>query len=407
MLEQRRSGIGDLSPGLGAPFCFWGIVMTLKLGFLALLDAAPLLVAKERGFFAEQGLDVELHRQSSWATLRDKLVVGALDGAQMLAPMVLASTLGLGGLKEPLVAALALNLGGNSITLSGALARRMQETGSLAAAILGQGSKPTFGIVHPFSSHNYEMRLWLAAAGIEAERDVTLTVVPPAQMLSNLSAGLIDGYCVGEPWGHLAARSGLGRVAITSREIWAGRFEKVYAVRQDWADRHPDTHRAILRSLLLAARWCDLPENRAELAELLSRPSHVNAPLPLLRVLLESEDRPIFHQHAANFPWRSQGLWYLAQMRRWGQLDAPVDGFRLVDQVFRADLARLAFLDLGLPVPLVDSKIEGAHDAPWILDAASAPIAMRADRFFDRTIFDPAVPSAGASLTHSQTGAPA
>ena len=379
--------------------------MSLKLGFLALLDAAPLLVAKERGFFAEQGLDVELQRQSSWAALRDKLAVGALDGAQMLAPMVLASTLGLGGLKEPLVAALALNLGGNSITLSGTLAARLKETGSLAAAI--EGRPVTFGIVHPFSSHHYEMRLWLAAAGIDAERDVTLTVVPPAQMLSNLSAGVIDGYCVGEPWGHLAARSGLGQVVITSREIWAGRIEKVYAVRQDWADRNPDTHRAVLRALLLAARWCDQPENRAELAELLSRPGHVNAPLPLLRVLLEGEDRPVFHQHAANFPWRSQALWYLAQMRRWGQIEAPVDGFRLVDQVFRADLARLAFLDLGLPVPLVDSKIEGAHDAPWILDAASAPIAMAADRFFDQTVFDPAAIDAGASLPHSQTGAPA
>ena len=236
---------------------------------------------------------------------------------------------------------------------------------------------------------------------------MTLTVVPPAQMLSNLSAGLIDGYCAGEPWGHLAERSGLGRVAITSREIWAGRFEKVHAVRQDWADRNSDTHRALLRALLLAARWCDQPENRAELAELLSRPGHVNAPLPLLRVLLDSEDRPTFHRHAANFPWRSQGLWYLEQMRRWGQLEAPVDGLRLIDQVFRADLARLAFLDLGLPVPLIDSKVEGAHDAPWILEAASAPIAMPADRFFDGTLFDPAANDAGSLQPQSQTGAPA
>ena len=379
--------------------------MTLKLGFLALLDAAPLLVAKERGFFAEQGLDVELQRQSSWAGLRDKLAVGALDGAQMLAPMVLASTLGLGGLKEPMVAALALNLGGNSITLSGTLAALLKETGSFAAAV--RKRPVTLGITHPFSSHHYELRLWLAAAGIDAERDVTLTVVPPAQMLSNLSAGLIDGYCAGEPWGRLAARSGLGQVVITSREIWAARIEKVYAVRQDWADRHPDTHRAVLRALLLAARWADQPENRAELAELLSRPGHVNAPLPLLRVLLESDDRPIFHRHAANFPWRSQGLWYLEQMRRWDQLDAPVDGMRLIDQVFRADLARLAFLDLGLPVPLIDSKVEGAHDAPWTLEAASAPIEMPADRFFDATIFDPAATDAGVPLPQSQTGAPA
>jgi nitrate/nitrite transport system substrate-binding protein len=370
--------------------------MVLKLGFLALLDAAPLLVAKERGFFAEQGLEVDLARQSSWAGLRDKLTVGALDGAQMLAPMVLASTLGLGAVQEPLVSALALNLGGNSITLSGALAARRQETGSLAAAIRAIRTPVTFGIVHPFSSHHYEMRLWLTAAGIDSERDVQLAVVPPAQMLSNLSAGLIDGYCVGEPWGHLAARSGLGQVAITSREIWAGRLEKMFAVRQDWADRHPDTHRALLRALLLAARWCDQPENRAELAELLSRPGHVNAPLPLLRVLLESEDRPIFFLHAANFPWRSQGLWYLGQMRRWGQLPDGVDERRLVDRVFRADLARLALLDLGLPVPLIDSKIEGAHAAPWTLTAASAPIAMNADRFFDGSVFDPAAKDAGS-----------
>jgi nitrate/nitrite transport system substrate-binding protein len=381
--------------------------MTLKLGFLALLDAAPLLVAKERGFFAEQGLEVALERQSSWASLRDKLAVGALDGAQMPAPMVLASTLGLGALKEPMVAALALNLGGNSIALSTALAARLAETGSLAAAIKGNPDPVTFGIVHPFSAHHYEMRLWLAAAGLDADRDVTLTVVPPAQMLSNLSAGLIDGYCAGEPWGSLAAHSGLGQVAMTSREIWAGRFEKIFAVRQYWADRNCATHRALLRALLLAARWCDQPENRGELAELLSRPAYVNAPQPLLRALLESENRPVFHQHAANFPWRSQGLWYLEQMRRWGQLTVPVDAFRLVDQVFRADLARLAFLDLGLPVPLVDGKIEGAHAAPWSLKTTSTPIAMPADRFFDGTLFDPAATDAGSPQPQSQIGAPA
>lgn len=311
--------------------------MVLKLGFLALLDAAPLLVAKERGFFAEQGLEVELLRQSSWAALRDKLAVGALDGAQMLAPMVLASTLGLTGLKEPLVTALALNLGGNSITLSGELATRLQKTGSLAEAL--KGRRVTFGIVHPFSSHHYEIRLWLAAAGLDAERDVSLTVVPPAQMLSNLSAGLIDGYCVGEPWGHLAARSGLGQVVATSREICPGRVEKVFAVRQHWADRHPDIHQALLRALSQAAHWCDKPENRAELAELLSRPCYVNAPLPLLRVLLESEDRPVFQAHTAGFSWRSQGLWYLDQMRRWGQLPEEIDEMGLVDQVFRLPIA--------------------------------------------------------------------
>jgi len=329
--------------------------MTLKLGFLALLDAAPLLVAKERGFFAEQGLDVDLQRQSSWAGLRDKLAVGALDGAQMLAPMALASTLGLGGLQEPMVAALALNLGGNSITLSSALAARIRENG-LPAALKGR----TFGIVHPFSAHHYEMRLWLATTGLDAERDVTLAVVPPAQMLANLSAGLIDGYCAGEPWGRLAVQGGLGQVVATSRQICAGRIEKMFAVRQHWADSHAGTHQALLRALLQAARWCDRQENRAELAELLSRPCYVNAPRSLLREILDSEDRPVFHEQAANFPWRSQGLWYLDQMRRAGQL--PEGGEVVVDQVFRADIARLAFLDLGLPAPSLPLEIDSPSD---------------------------------------------
>jgi len=279
--------------------------MTLKLGFLALLDAAPLLVAKERGFFAEQGLEVELLRQSSWAALRDKLAVGALDGAQMLAPMVLASTLGLGGLKEPLVTDIALNIGGNSITLAGSP---------------DKGRTLRFGIVHPFSSHHYEMRLWLAEAGLEAE----LVVVPPAQMLSHLSAGSIDGYCAGEPWGHLAARNGLGRVVATSRQINPGRIEKVFAVRQQWAVLNADTHDALVKALRQAAIWCDRPGNRAELAELLSRPCHVNAPQPLLRVLLESEDRPIFDTRSAGFSWREQSQWFLGQMRRWGQLPEEI-----------------------------------------------------------------------------------
>jgi nitrate/nitrite transport system substrate-binding protein len=280
--------------------------MTLKLGFLALLDAAPLLVAKERGFFAEQGLEVELLRQSSWAALRDKLAAGSLDGAQMLAPMVLASKLGLGGFGEPLVTELALNIGGNSIALGGAAVK----------------DRPlTFGIVHPFSAHHYEMRLWLESAGLEAK----LMVVPPAQMLSHLSAGLIDGYCAGEPWGHLAARNGLGRVVATSRQICPGRIEKVFAVRQQWAVLNAGTHDALIRALECAGRWCDQPENRAELAELLSRPCYVNAPRPLLRVLLESEDRPVFTTRTPDFSWRDQSQWYLDQMRRWGQLPEEIE----------------------------------------------------------------------------------
>lgn len=374
----------------------------LKIGFVALVDAAPLLVAEARGFFAEQGLSVELARQASWASLRDRLAVGALDAAQMLAPMPLAATLGLGGLSEPMVAAMALNIGGNAITLAASLmaklhaldpeaaASRPLPAGLLARALrMDHGKKPVFAVVHPFSSHHYELRLWLESGGMAIDRDIHLTVVPPAQMLSNLSAGLIDGYCVGEPWNQLAASAGLGMVALTSRDLWAGRVEKILGVRQSWADLNPETHRALLRALLRAAEWADQPDHRGDLAELLSRPGHVNAPRALLRQILDAPNRPIFFRQAAFFPWRSQACWYLAQMRRARQIGGVIDAPRIIDQVFRCDLTRLACLDLGLPVPLIDSKIEGAHDADWSLTQATQPIAMGADRFFDGRLFDP------------------
>jgi len=299
------------------------------------LDAAPLLVAHERGFFAEQGLSVELQRQPSWAAVRDKVSVGALDGAQMPAPMILASNLGLGGLAEPLVTGIALNLGGNAITLSN----------RLAEAEPASWGKPTFAIVHAFSAHHYELRIWLTGLGLDPDRDVRLVIVPPAQMLSNLSAGVIDGYCVGEPWNSLAATAGLGKVAVTSREILAGRMEKVFGVRRFWADRYPETHQALLRALLLAGEWCDEEDNRGELAELLARPGHVNAPAGLLRGLLGGANAPIFHRDGANIPSHSQAHWYLEQMKKAGQLTTPLDAARLVEQLFRCDLAKQATPD--------------------------------------------------------------
>ena len=382
----------------------------LTLGFVPLADAAPLLVAKERGFFADHELEVTLSREASWASIRDKLAVGVLDAAHLLAPMPLAATLGLGNLKEPIVTAMALNLGGNAITVSAALFDRMaaadpaamgkrpRTAGGLRAVIAADraaGRPPlTFAVVYPFSAHNYELRAWLAAAGIDPDRDIRLAVVPPPQMVSNLSAGAIDGYCVGEPWNGVAARLGLGRVLITSGELWAGRMEKVLGVRQAWADRYPDTHKALLKALLQAAKWADEPANRDELAEILARPGHVNAPVELLRKLLRIDGPLLFHRHAANFPWRSQGLWYLAQMRRWGQLQGGVEPLRTVEQVFRSDIYRLAALELGMAVPLVDRKVEGAHARPWVLGEATQPIAMGADAFFDGSRFDPNGPPA-------------
>jgi ABC-type nitrate/sulfonate/bicarbonate transport system substrate-binding protein len=383
----------------------------LKLGIVPLIDSAPLVVAKERGFFAEMGLDVELSREASWASIRDKVAVGALDGAQMLAPMPLAMSLGLSPLRVPMAVGMALNLGGNTITIGNALWERMEaaDPESMSArpvsaralkrvieADKALGKPPmTFATVYPYSPHAAELRLWMEAAGIDTQRDVSLTVVPPPQMIAFLSAGNIVGYCVGEPWGSLAARMNLGRIAATSRDIFAGRLEKVFAVTQGWAESFPETHLAVMQALIGAAQWCD--GNRAELAGLLAQPHYVNAPLDSLQAPLLGEnglpcDLVVFHDHAANFPWRSQAMWYLEMMKRWDMAPAALDSRAAAEEVFRPDLYRVAALALGRAVPLTDYKTEGGRPAPWILAKATAPMEMGPDLMLGGQTFDPFAP---------------
>jgi nitrate/nitrite transport system substrate-binding protein len=365
-----------------------------RIGFIPLVDAAPLIVAKERGYFAEAGVEVELAREASWASLRDKVAVGALDGAHMLAPMPLAMATGASPLKVPMVAAVALNLGGNTITLANRLWDRLGEVpdGPLSAARLRPLLPLTFATVYPFSSHSYELRAWLAAGGIDPDRDVRLVVVPPPQMVAHLSAGTIDGFCVGEPWGTIAARQGLGRVALTSRDLFAGRLEKVLGVTRAWAGSNPDTHLAIIEAVIAASRWCDA--NRCETAEILSQPQYLNAPFDAVIASLLGEnglpkDLIQFHRWAANFPWRSHAVWYLRQMVRWGQLPAATDLRAAAEDVFRPDIYRLAALRLGLDVPLVDYKDEGRHAAEWRLLRATRPITLGPDLMLDGAAFDP------------------
>lgn len=377
----------------------------LKLGIVALTDSAPVVVARERGFFAEQGLEVEISREPSWANIRDKVAVGALDGAQMLATMPMSMTLGLAAIKEPVVAPMALNLGGNTITVGNTLWERMAATGLTAAnhalkaviaADKAEGREPmTFAMVYPFSPHHYELRYWMAAAGIDPDRDVRLVVVPPPQMVAHLSAGNIVGYCVGEPWGGLASAMGLGRVAATSRDIFAGRLEKVFGVTKSWAEAHPTTLKAVLKALIQAAQWCE--GNRAELAEIVAQPGCCNVPVEVARQGLEAEGHIAFHRHAANFPWRSQALWYLEQMDRWGHLPAGVNLRRTADEAYRPDIYRLAALELGLPVPLTDHKAEGLHADLWTLTQATSPITMGPDLLLDGARFDPTASAASAA----------
>lgn len=368
----------------------------LKLGIVPLTDCAPLVVAKERGFFAEQGLDVEISREPSWANIRDKVAVGALDGAQMLATMPLSMTLGLGAIREPTLAVMALNLGGNTITLAADLCRRMEAKGGLTntalKAVIEEDKAAgyaamAFAMVYPISTHHLELRLWLAAAGIDPDHDVRLVVVPPPQMVAHLSAGNIAGFCVGEPWGSLAVKLGLGRIVATSNTIFSGRIEKVLGVTRTFAEANPETVTALIKATVNAARWCD--DNRAELADIIAQPAYLNVPAETVRACLDGNNQITFHAHAANFPWRSQAIWYLRQMQHWGQMGANVDIRRVAEDAYRPDLYRLAALELGLAVPLTDHKTEGSHSGPWMLEKATSPIAMGPDLLLDGALFDP------------------
>jgi len=394
----------------------------LDIGIVPLTDCAAFVVALECGFFLENGLDVDLSMESSWATIRDKVSVGELDAAQMLAGMPIAASLGLAGVPTPMLTALSLDLNGNGITVSRALYLEMRARSGVAdgdrlprdAAALRQVvaaraerglPKLTFGVVYPVASHNYELRYWMAAAGIDPDRDVNIVVVPPPHMVRHLEAGRIDGYCVGEPWNSLAIRRGIGCTVITNFELWNNNPEKVLGVTEDWARQHPATHAALIRSLVAACAWMDEPRNRDQVAEILSRPEYLGLDVDLVRMPLtgrvrltpdgEPVDIPdfnVFHRYAANFPWRSHAVWFLTQMLRWGQITDPLDLGEVSRRVYRTDLYRDAVAGLNLACPDIDTKLEGCNASPWRLEAGGASIEMGSDLFFDGGVFDAADP---------------
>lgn len=389
----------------------------ISIGMIPLTDCAPLVVAKEKGLFRQYGLDVTLSREVSWANIRDKIAIGALDAAQMLAPMPVASTLGIEAVRKPTVTAFTMDLNGNAITVSNSLYQRMCEADpdamqnrSLYARALkkvidsDRAGKPlTFAMVFPVSTHNYQVRYWLASAGIDPDRDVHLTVIPPVHMAANLEAGVIDGFCVGEPWNSYAVEKGFGRTLVTSYEIWNNCPEKVLGVNRDWAEKYPATHMALIISMLDAARWIDNPANREEVTEILSRPEYINVPVDILRMSMTGTfryaideapcsipDFNVFYRYAANFPWLSHAQWFISQMIRWGQITTPVNSYEAAREIYRVDIYRQACEFLSIPVPEADSKIEGAHDLPWQLHTERGDITMGSDRFIDGKLFDPA-----------------
>lgn len=284
-------------------------------------------MAKELGLFEDHGLKVQLSREVGWATIRDKIFFGELDAAHALAPMVFAARLGLRGPPTECVAALVLNLHGNAITLSRSLADAARKAGGLAGLLARRRGQLVFGIPFLLSSHHFLLRTWLKSLGLEAHDTAQFVVVPPPQMPMNLKAGHLDGYCVGEPWNSIAALERWGVIAATSAEIAPQHPEKVLMVRREFAESRRDEHKQLIAALLKACRFCDEPENREQVIEVMSQKKYLDAPAEALRPGLlgeldrgdgqieRSDDFTIFARNNANEPSVDKAAWILDGLR--------------------------------------------------------------------------------------------
>ena len=358
----------------------------LKFGFIKLTDMAPLAVAYEKGFFEDEGLYVTLEAQANWKVLLDRVIDGQLDGAHMLAGQPLGATIGFGS-QADIITAFSMDLNGNGITVSNAIWDQMKPNIPKAAdgkpehpikadylkpvvdKYRAEGKPFNMGMVFPVSTHNYELRYWLAAGGIkpgyyapqrgdtsgQIDADVLLSVTPPPQMPATMEAGTIYGYCVGEPWNQQAVFKGIGVPVITDYEIWKNNPEKVFGVSKAWADKYPNTHIHVVKAMIRAAKWLDENNNanRPEAVKILSNASYVGADEDVIANSMtgtfeyeKGDRRPVpdfnvFFRHNATYPYYSDAIWYLTQMRRWGQIpEAKPDSWYMdiAKKVYRPDI---------------------------------------------------------------------
>lgn len=389
----------------------------ITAGFMPLLDSALLVAAKEQGFAEGEGVDLSLVRETSWANIRDRLAVGHFQAAHMLAPMPIACNLGLTPLASRTVAPMALGLGGNAVTVANALWAEMEARGAVAdldpgrtgaalkdvVAARAQAKRPMlrFAVVHPHSGHNYELRYWLAACGVDPDRDIEIVILPPPLMADALAAGNIDGYCVGEPWSTAAVALRHGHIATVKAAIWKGSPEKVLGAQAQWAETHPEALTALLRALYRAAVWCADPANGEELAALLASPAYIDRPaewmLPALSGKIGVGDGRIVSVEeffvplakAATFPWKSHALWLYTQMVRWGQIGHDKANEAIARDTYRPDIYRAALEPLGVALPGANAKVEGALKRATPVGSAGASLTLGPDGFFDGGLFDP------------------
>ncbi|WP_010136176.1 CmpA/NrtA family ABC transporter substrate-binding protein [Ochrovirga pacifica] len=354
----------------------------LTFGFIKLTDMAPLAIAKEKGFFEEEGLFVSVEAQSNWKNILDRVIDGQLDGSHMLAGQPIAAGAGFGRQAE-LVTPFSMDLNGNGITVSNKVWEGMKphvkkdSDGKPVHPISADALKPVItayknegkpfkmGMVFPVSTHNYEIRYWLAASGIhpgmysadniqgQIDAEVLLSVTPPPQMPATLEAGTIYGYCVGEPWNQQAVAKGIGVPVTTNYDIWKNNPEKVFVMTKKFVEENPNTAVAVTKALIRAGKWLDTPGNRQEAVEILSKPEYVGAPVNVLANSMtgtfefekgdkrEMPDFNVFYRYNATYPFYSDAVWFLTQMRRWGQIptEKPADWYDTkAKEIYRPDI---------------------------------------------------------------------
>lgn len=402
----------------------------LKFGFIKLTDMAPLAIAKELGYFEDEGLFVTVEPQANWKVLLDRVISGELDGAHMLAGQPIAATIGF-GTKADIVTPISMDLNGNGITVANKVWAEMKKhipvgadgkpVHPISAAALkpvvdsyrAKGQSFNMGMVFPVSTHNYELRYWLAAGGLhpgfyspedvagQTLAEVLLSVTPPPQMPATLEAGTILGYCVGEPWNQQAVFKGIGVPVITDDEIWKNNPEKVFGLTKAFAEANPNTVKAVTKALIRAGIWLDANNgaNRKRAVEILSRPEYVGADPEVIANSMtgffeyeKGDRRPapdfnIFFRNFATYPYYSDAVWYLTQMRRWGQLpETKSDAWyaEVAKSVYRPDIYLAAAREL------VSAGQAAEPEFPWNTDGYREPTT----QFIDKVAYDGRKPNA-------------
>ncbi len=347
----------------------------IRIGFIPLTDCAPIIMAKELGLFAKYGVDVEVTKEASWANIRDKVLTGELDGAHCLFSMPFSVYTGVGGKAgSEMQIAMLLNNNGQAITLSKDFCGQVgfKDLKRVAPAVTAMKKKKevTFAMTFPGGTHDIWLRYWLAAAGVD-QKKVGIITIPPPQMVANMKVDNMEGFCVGEPWNGLAAKQGVGFTHIASQDIWKNHPEKAFVVNKKFSEGRREDLKLVMKAIMEACKWLDVPANRKKAAGILAKPYYVNAPLEVIEARLMGsndlgcdlgvqkykDDYMMFHRNGdVNYPRKSYGIWFMAQYLRFGMINAAPNYKQVADKLILTELYNEVAKSMNVPIPTDDMK---------------------------------------------------